>query len=158
MLAVLPLQMVTKAVSFVGIAVALCFTTVVRGQPEPTPLNSAKEGTYYSQNMYSTTVLELKDGRFRYWFSSDLRGPREPSYPLTGNYRTNGGTITLAHKEIYQTNWTFMTYEGKATLWRPTALNHWNETRKVDPWGVLYPTVEKSEVIWERKGFRKKSL
>jgi hypothetical protein len=127
------------------------------GWIQPTPLHSATEGAYYFQNMYSTLILELKGGQFRYWFSSDVRGWwREPTYPLHGSYTTNGGTITLSQKEISQTNWTFMTYRGQPTLWRPSALTSWDEARILDPWGVLYPATEKVEEIWERKGFRKK--
>ena len=139
-------------------AIVLCLTTAGFSQSAPTPLGSVKEGVYYFQNMYSTTILELKDGTFRYWFSSDAKGLRpEPTYPLSGKYATNGGTVTLPHKEVNQTNWTFMTFEGKATMWRPSALKYWDEGKQVDPWGVLYPTTEKPEAIWERKGFRKKS-
>ena len=131
-------------------AIALSFTTVGFSQSAPTPMTSIQEGVYYFQNMYSTTVLELKDGRFRYWFSSDMRGPREPTYPLSGKYAVNGGTVTLPHKQIYQTNWTFMTYERKATLWRPTAVRYWDDSKQIDPYGVLFPTTRKPEKIWER--------
>src|SRR5580765_4111390 len=113
-------------------AIAVCFTTVGFAQTTPTPLMSVKEGVYAFNNLYSTTVIELKGGEFRYWFRSDMRSWREPDYPLVGSYTTNGGTVTLLHKEILQTNWTFMAYEGKTTLWRPSALKDWDETKKVD--------------------------
>jgi hypothetical protein len=130
-------------------ALSLCFTVVGSAQTAPTPLNSVKEGVYFFQNNYSTTVLELKDGNFRYWFSSDVVRKPEPHYPILGKYQANGGTVTLAHKDIYETNWTSMTYEGKPTLWRPSALKYWEESKKIDPYGVLFPTSQKPESIWD---------
>src|SRR6266481_6051715 len=53
-------------------SIGLCFTSVGLCQDAPTPLSSVKEGVYYFKNMYSTTVLELKYGQFRYWFRSDM--------------------------------------------------------------------------------------
>lgn len=138
-------------------AIALFFTSAaVFSQTGPTPLTSVKEGVYYFQNMYSTTVLELKDGQFRYWFRSDMRSWREPIYPVTGKYATNGGMVILPRDGIYQTNWTSMSYQGQTTLWRTAALKYWEEAKKADPWGVLYPTAEKPEEIWKREGFKKK--
>ena len=58
-------------------AISLCLSSVGISQTAPTPLKSVKEGVYYFQNMYSTTILELKGGQFRYWFSSDARSLRE---------------------------------------------------------------------------------
>ncbi len=120
-------------------------------QNAPAPLGSVKEGVYYFQNRYSSLILELKGGTFRYWFTSDVKMRDEPAYPLTGRYTTNGGTVTLPHKEIYQTNWTFKTYDGKPTLWRPSALEYWDDSKKVDAYGVLYPTTRKPEEIWDNK-------
>src|SRR5205823_3834142 len=88
--------------------------------------------------------------------SSDMRGLRgEPAYPLTGQYATKAGKVTLPNKEIGQTNWTFMAFQDKTTLWRPSAVQFWDKTKKVDPWGVLYATTDKPDEIWERKGFRR---
>src|SRR4051794_8631661 len=106
----------------ISAVVGLCFISIGAARNAPVPFNSIKEGTYFLQNMYSTTILDLKDGRFRYWFRSDMRSPREPAYPLSGSYTTNGGNITLLHASIHETNWTFMTFEGNITLWRPSAL------------------------------------
>ena len=40
------------------------------------------------------TILELKDGNFRYWFRSDV--VPEPSYPVVGKCQANGGTVILS--------------------------------------------------------------
>jgi hypothetical protein len=125
------------------------------GEAPPKPMNSVQEGVYYFRNMYSTLILELKKGKFRYWFRSDLRGPREPTYPLSGQYMTNGGAVILLHKEISQTNWTFMMFRGKPTLWRPGALRGWREDPRFSSYGVLYSTTDNPEEIWERKSMTK---
>lgn len=129
---------------------ALCLTAIGYGQtaPTPTPLPSVKEGVYFFQNMYSTTVLELKGGNFRYWFKSDVLMRNPPNYPVVGKYQANGGAVTLPHKDIYETNWTSMTYDGKVTLWRPSAVKYWEESKKIDAYGVLFPTDRKPESIW----------
>jgi hypothetical protein len=43
---------------------------------------------------YSGEVVELKDGMFRYWFYSDVNNGQEPEYPLSGNYKVSGDTLT----------------------------------------------------------------
>lgn len=72
---------------------------------------------------YHTTVLELKDGKFRYWFSSDAV-LEELKYPLEGSYTTEGDKISLKHEKIYppQVDWTAKSVDGVLTLWRSDAL------------------------------------
>lgn len=36
---------------------------------------------------FSETILELRDGRFRYWFYSDARSSDDPEYPVAGTYQ-----------------------------------------------------------------------
>jgi hypothetical protein len=138
------------------LVLALNFTAAGYGQTAPTPLRSVQEGVYFFQNNYSTTVLELMDGNFQYWFRSDVRRSSEPAYPLTGNYTTSGGVLTLPHKEIYETNWTCMSYDGKPTLWRPSALKYWEESKKIDPYGVLFLTTRKPGEIWDANNKKSK--
>ena len=40
---------------------------------------------------FSGETIELKGGKFRYWFYSDAGSPGGP-YPLTGTYRIAGNT------------------------------------------------------------------
>src|SRR5436190_21862655 len=122
------------------LAAVLCFTCLAFSDTKPTPLSSVKEGGYFQRNMFSTKILELTNGHFRYWLRSDMRTPWDPTYPLKGNYATNGGTVILLDTQVYETNWTFMSYLGQTTLWRPSALQEWHERGKIDPYGVLYPT------------------
>ena len=118
---------------------------------EPVQLGQVKEGVYLVDNGYSTTIIELENGRFRYWFKSDVPMLPLSRYPLTGTYAVNGGTITLVHKDIYEQEWTFMMFEGKVTLWRPAALKYWKDSNAIDHYGVLFPTTGKPEEIWGKK-------
>jgi hypothetical protein len=132
-------------------AITMCSVIASFGQSKPVPLGTVKEGVYFTQNGYSTSIIELNDKQFRYWFDSDVQIKPRPHYPLSGNYSVKNGTISLPHKDIHEKEWTFMTFDGKATLWRPAALKYWDETKKIDPYGVLFPTNRKPEDIWERK-------
>lgn len=119
----------------------------------PNQLNEVKNGAYFFAHGYSTTVLELKDGQFRYWFKSDvvLKSPLE--YPLKGKYVVKQGAVTLLNEDVLEKEWTFMSFDGKITLWRPAAIKYWEESKKVDGYGVLFPipTSRTPEEAWEGK-------
>jgi hypothetical protein len=44
-----------------------------------------------------------------------------------------------------------MNYREKETLWRPEALRYWNEAKKPDGYGILFPTKKRPEEIWRGK-------
>lgn len=116
-----------------------------------TPMQSVEEGVYFFRNGFSTLILELRDGRYRYWFSSDVISGDEPKYPLTGRYTTIGPTIRLESEQRYiQDQWTFRKLNGETTLWRPNALEYWSAKRAFDYYGVLYPTKLKPEDVWQK--------
>lgn len=79
-------------------------------------------GVYVTSTGYMKTVIELKDGHFRYWFESDMKDSDPPVYPLTGTYSVDGNSIKLEHAQVGQKEWTFRTVNGVVTLWRPDAL------------------------------------
>jgi len=85
---------------------AMCvFVTRAPAQSSPAPMSGVQEGVYFLDGMFQTTILELKDGKFRYWFSSDFRFAGQPSYPQSGKYSTNGATVqfvTLMASNIWQ--------------------------------------------------------
>ena len=113
--------------------------------PQPVP---PEEGVFILANMFSSTVLELKDGRFRYWFESDMKLPSEPQYPLAGKYSLTGDTITLNHPDIYQKQWTFRRFKGQVTLWRSGAIDFYEQKKQLDPWGILFKTNKPAEQAW----------
>ena len=112
--------------------------------------------------MFQTTIVELKEGRFRYWFRSDVKFGKEPAYPLSGTYTRNGGSISFEVKDTTITNrfnktekdffhteqWEFMRFQGQVTLWTSNSVASWKEKH---PHPILFPTSRKPEDIWERK-------
>ena len=144
----------------------LALVVPASAQNPPTPIGTVKEGVYFLGGMFQTIIVELKDGQFRFWFSSDMKLSGDLTrYPHTGKYGTNGGEITFVTTNSYvrrglggetsytnhlvQTNrWTFMTHDGKTTLWRPEALKQWKEKRELDGYGILFSTDKKLEEIW----------
>jgi hypothetical protein len=52
-------------------------------------------------------------------------------------------------RPFYETNWTAMTFDDQATLWRPSAVKYWEESQKIDLYGVLFPTSRSPENIWD---------
>jgi|GEM_PF-3180327 len=90
----------------------------------PPKVKDAKphDGVFVTCTGYMITVLELKGGKFRYWFLSDAKSPSESKYPLAGEYTVAGNRITLKHQQISQKQWTFREVDGFTTLWRPDAI------------------------------------
>jgi hypothetical protein len=134
----------------VFLLIATFLTRVAFAQDALEPLNAVQDGVFFLHNMFSTTILELKGAKFRYWFKSDIEVYSRSLYPFTGDFQRDGGTVILLHKQIYETNWTFLTYKEQATLWRPAALKYWSERKRPDGYGVLYPTADKPEEMWTR--------
>ena len=115
-------------------------------------MGSVEEGVYYFNTGLSKLVLELKNGRFRYWYMTDGGEGPEPTYPVTGTYSAQGATIQLIHGEDYlQDVWTFRKIDGATTLWRPNAIKCWHEKRGFDGYGVLYVTERKPEDVWKSR-------
>ena len=118
-------------------------------------MNRVEEGVYYFSTGLSTLVLELQQGRFRYWYSTDAKGGPAPTYPVTGKYIADRATLQLLHNEPdLQDVWTFRKIDDITTLWRPNALKWWHEKRGYDGYGVLYPSDRKPEDIWRRPGLK----
>jgi hypothetical protein len=80
-------------------------------------------------------TLELKDGRFRYWFSSDSIIPNPPKYPIEGGYELKGDQLILSSGETY----TSRTLQGTQTLWRRAAVDYWDRHQIIDVYGILLP-------------------
>lgn len=115
------------------------------------PMHTAEEGTYFLDMGFSATILELKGGHFRYWFATDtfIKGEHQTQYPVTGYYSLKDATVRLEHKEGRMEDvWTFRKMNGETTLWRPSAVKNWHDSRIFDPYGVLRPTSKKPEQLW----------
>jgi serine/threonine protein kinase len=128
-------------------------------QPVVAPA-TPRDGVYFTYTGYMATVLELKGGRFRYWFESDLKRPDEPEYPLSGLYRVNTDTISLQNEQCGQPVWTFRSMDGHLTLWRPDALaipeqdRHWDMgmLKRYGGGSILVASDKSAEELWERRG------
>ncbi|MFT3990160.1 MAG: hypothetical protein QM680_02000 [Luteolibacter sp.] len=122
--------------------------------------NTSKDGVYYTCTGVMSTVLELKNGKFRYWFESDSKDPDEPNYPLSGNFTVTGDTITLQHPAIFppQNRWHFRTFENIPSLWREDALNFTFPTaadmtrfKQAGAGSVLILTSKTAEKAWKER-------
>jgi len=121
------------------------------------PMQSVEEGVYFFRNGFSTLILDLASGHYRYWFSSDVITGHEPTYPLTGKYVADGVVIRLEHHQpSMQDIWVFRKLNDQTTLWRPTAVKWWHENRSFDSFGILYPTKLKPEDIWGKDVWKKR--
>ena len=148
---------------------------VIAADYEPAPLDHVVEGVYTlfgretkpdrpRGGYFQTTILELKDGRFRFWFSSDAKSSVEPKYPQTGTYTAKGGSVTIRlnwgtpftvngvpARDYYKTEeYQCMTYQGRTILWPVTLLGPPKEGRP--PHNVLFPTSRQPEEIWKQEG------
>jgi len=86
---------------------------------------------------FSGETVELKDGKFRYWFYSDVSTGKDPTYPLTGTYTVNGTTLTLEHADIYAKDRTLAVVNGVRVLWRKDGLDLWQKEKRLHPYAVL---------------------
>ena len=86
---------------------------------------------------FSGTALELKDGKFEYWFYSDVGTGDEPEYPVTGKYSQKDGQLTLNHEQVSQRDWFPAVIKGVRVLLRPDAWKIWREQKKIYDYGVL---------------------
>src|SRR5262245_30177406 len=98
------------------------------------------EGTYCTAHEiagFSGTVLELKAGKFRYWFYSDVGGGAAPKYPVSGGYLFQDGKLTLDHQQVSQQTWFTDLVNGVPVLWRPDGLKSWQQNKRIYDYGVL---------------------
>ena len=122
----------------------LCVPFIVFGcdgsRESQASLPDLKEGVYVlceEVSGYSGETLEVRDGRFRYWFYSDVVTGDEPSYPLSGKYKVTGNTIVLDHKLIPSSIRTIATLNGVKVLWRADGLGVWEKDKRIHPYAVL---------------------
>jgi hypothetical protein len=86
---------------------------------------------------FSGETLELNQGRFRYWFYSDVVMANQPSYPLSGNYIVFGNTLILLSSAVHDNTRTIATLNGVNVLWRGDGLRLWNKEKRVQPYAIL---------------------
>jgi hypothetical protein len=82
-------------------------------------------------------TLELKDGRFRYWFSSDVVIRDGPKYPIGGSYDFRGDELVLSSGKVFNVR----QVNGKRVLIWPHAVEDWDR-QQIIPWAHLLLPVE----------------
>jgi hypothetical protein len=113
------------------IAILICGSSLADETPRQI------EGVYHLHNGYQSETLELRDGRFRYWFWTDCSPPRG-DLPLEGTYSVNGSALTLNRNDILLGNQRiFQPLKGMDALWRPDALERWISKGEISTYGVL---------------------
>lgn len=90
--------------------------------------------------MFSGETVELHDGRFRYWFYSDVATGENVEYPLSGAYEIRGDKIRLLHDGIYRNERTLDVVQDQTVLWRDDGLRYWQSERRIHPFAVLVRT------------------
>lgn len=118
-----------------SVVLLLAFMAGCHEEPRPAP-----EGLYLmcrEVQGFSGETLELKNGRFRYWFYSDVVTGNEPAYPLTGSYSLSGSTLQLNHPGISDPKRTLAVVNGVPVLWRADGLDLWTKEERLHPYGVL---------------------
>lgn len=86
---------------------------------------------------FSGETIELKNGRFRYWFYSDVVTDRTLKYPLDGAYRISGNMLILENDKIHSPKRTIAVVNGVDVLWRQDGLEFWEKDKRVHPYAVL---------------------
>ena len=79
-------------------------------------------------------TLELKDGRFRYWFSSDVITRGGPRYPLVGTHISTGDELVLSGGKVFKRR----QINGKRVLFWPHAVGDWDH-EQIIPGHMLLP-------------------
>ena len=79
-------------------------------------------------------TLEIKDGRFRYWFSSDVIIRGGPKYPIEGSYEFRGDELALSSGKVFKVR----QVNGRRVLIWPHAVEYWDQ-QQIIPGHMLLP-------------------
>jgi hypothetical protein len=135
-----------RTAALIPFLVALAIGESFAGLPgKPSKL---KEGVYAHTDPYNKEIVELRNGHFRYWFSSDMKTNLDPTYPLSGPYDYKDGVLVLHHEQIYQSKFRFRAFKGVATLWNDIALSYWRTHPNDKQFRTLFEQQYTPEEIW----------
>ena len=93
-------------------------------------------------------TLELKDGRFRYWFSSDVIIRDGPKYPIGGSYDSRGDELVLSSGKVFK----LRQVNGRRVLIWPHAVEDWDRQQIIPSAHILLPveSIDSEPPIKER--------
>lgn len=86
-------------------------------------------------------ALVIKSNEFRYWFYSDVRGPKEPPYPVTGKVEFDGDTIRLrpdGDARLYDANWHWVVFQGEICLLAGLHVQRYRNGQKLEDDRLLH--------------------
>jgi hypothetical protein len=131
----------SRAVRFVIVFGGLAFAGCASA---PTSATAQVDGVYVipeEVSHYQSDRLELKNGRFRYWHSSDSvlvddhGRPIGPKYPIRGMFRVEGCRVTFSSEDVGERY--VDTVNSHAVLWTPGSKRIWERQHKIYDYGVL---------------------
>jgi hypothetical protein len=79
------------------------------------------------QGFFMSETLELKKGRFRYWFSSDMVVRGGPKYPIEGSCVWQGDGLILSSGKTFKAR----QINGDLTLFWPQAVEYWDRQQLI---------------------------
>lgn len=97
---------------------------------------------------FMAETLELTDGRFRYWFSSDAIIPGGPKYPIEGSYTRMGDELVLSSGKIFKVR----RINGREVLFWPHAVEEWDR-QQIIPGHMLLPAESTDSKPSTKEGF-----
>ena len=111
-----------------------------------------QNGVFYLSNGYQITIVELKDGNFRYWMSSDVGTWKSSEYPIKGTYKIENDTVTLiSDVDLHShSKWSFRQINNTKTIWANFAVDTYKESNQLHSYGILRYLEESAEDIWDR--------
>ncbi len=125
-----------------SLILTLCIlaTTVVGARSAPATI----DGAWVLSDKWTGFMgiaLVFKSNEFRYWFYSDVRGPREPKYPITGKVEFDGDTIRLrpsGDAHLYDTNWHLVVFQGEICLLADLHMRRYLDSQKLEDDRLLH--------------------
>jgi hypothetical protein len=84
---------------------------------------------------FQSEILELRNGRFRYWILSDV-GPAEP-FERSGDYTRDGDRIVMPGKATEPQDRLLVQGKGGGWLLRSDSEELWKKENRLAPYGTL---------------------
>jgi hypothetical protein len=94
-------------------------------------------------------TVELKDGRFRYWFSSDVILRGGPKYPMEGRYEFREDELVLSSGKVFKVRQA----NGRRFLIWPEAVEYWDQRQIIPGAHLLLPVQTIASEPPSKEGF-----
>ena len=98
-----------------------------------------QNGVFYSKTKFTFTLIELKNGNYRYWYYGDVRGVENNS-PIIGTYTIENNKIILDKKDVFQKIWSFRKIDKQLSLWSDEAIEYYKNETKLHYMGIIRST------------------